>query len=118
MLGVKVDTSQGQIPVLKYNCRNCGYSENAPEGAVKISETNTSDDQSSYMQYVLPHLEHDPTLPRTHMIKCANPHCSKPDDAENEVIYIKYDSANLRYLYNCVHCSAFWKKGGEMILKE
>ena len=27
----------------------------------------------------------------------------------NEVIYIKYDNENMKYLYYCVYCEKFWK---------
>ena len=32
--------------------------------------------------------------------------CPKP---EKEVIFIKYDKANMRYLYYCCYCDTNWK---------
>ena len=31
------------------------------------------------------------------------------DNINNEVIYIKYDNDEMKYLYYCVHCDNFWK---------
>lgn len=115
MLYDKVDATE-KIPRLIYTCRKCGYVEEAPSGAVKVSETNTDSDQASYMQYVLPNLKYEATLPRTNMIACINPKCSKEASQANEVIYINYDPVNLKYLYHCVYCESYWKHGEQGIL--
>ena len=47
----------------------------------------------------------DPTLPRLYNIQCPNDECK----TENGVIYIRYDSDNLKYLYICVDCDTKWK---------
>lgn len=105
---------------LVYNCKHCGFEANASQLGGSASEavlsTNYADDQTTYKQYVTPHLRHDPTLPRANDIECINgPNCTRPLEAKREVIYVKYDPHKLKYLYHCVHCSAYWRSGGAAV---
>ena len=102
---------------LHYICKHCGLSEPAaPDGSsALVMSTDYSDDKTSYMQYATPYIRHDPTLPRVSDIECPNGKCSRAKGAPNEVIYIKYDATNLKYLYHCTHCSIFWKSGGQVV---
>jgi hypothetical protein len=34
---------------------------------------------------------------------------SKGVGVSNDVIFVKFDSTNMKYLYMCVHCKKFWK---------
>ena len=58
----------------------------------------------------------DPTLPRTNNIKCPNQSCAsnqtdtsidtetslvKEEKAKNDVIYLRYDDVNMKYIYIC-----------------
>ncbi len=56
----------------------------------------------------------DPTLPHVKNIPCPNAEClTKTGAKERDVIYIKYDADNLKYLYICNVCKAQWRsKGG------
>ena len=96
---------------LTYSCKHCGFVEKAPLGVGPVLSTDYADDQTSYMQHVSPFLRHDPTLPRVNDIACPNTGCGRPEGVANEVIEVKYDAVNLKYLYHCVHCLAFWKGG-------
>lgn len=93
---------------LKFHCKNCNattyHNDNAKEEKLRISTKSFEADANSYKNYMTPYIVNDKTLPRANNIKC--PNC-KPDD--NEVIYINYDHANMKYLYNCCHCKHFWK---------
>ena len=109
---------------LTYSCKHCGFSTPASElrrrdgGADDPSvvlSTDYSDDQTSYKQFATPYISHDPTLPRVNDIVCPSDSCTKPPDAANEVIFVKYDPVNLKYLYHCMHCSVFWKTGGGLV---
>jgi aspartate carbamoyltransferase regulatory subunit len=54
----------------------------------------------------------DPTLPRVNNILCPNPECpTNKDGAEREIIYIRYDDVNMKYVYLCTNdsCNAVWK---------
>lgn len=78
-------------------------------GATVVLGKNYIDDETQYEQYLKPAIKFDPTLPRLNTIECANPLCSKPAGKDNEIIYIKYDHTNLRFMYFCCYCESFWK---------
>lgn len=98
---------------LRYFCKNCGFhvDASATDTKDKVLDTDYRDDQATYSQYATPNIVHDPTLPRVSNIPCPFPDCSRAPAAPNEVIYVKYDATNLRFLYFCCHCSRFWKSG-------
>lgn len=95
---------------LVHYCKCCGYKtvETDLTKSVCIIDDNKINDSTKYSQYINPWLKYDPCLPRVNNIQCPDRECSKPKDAENEVIYIKYDATNMRYIYNCCHCNHFW----------
>lgn len=100
MLYMKVDNTN-----LVYYCKNCefelahDYSTNAKE----VSSSSFMNDKTNYSQYITPYIDYDPTLPRRRDIPCKN--CEKNGQ---EVIVIKYDVANMKYLYYCSSCKHFW----------
>ena len=54
----------------------------------------------------------DPTLPRLNNIKCPNVDCvtNKEDNpADPDVVSVRYDNLNVKYLYICSHCDFTWK---------
>jgi hypothetical protein len=121
-ISLRPDVSQEGSPLeLTYSCKHCGFvttgssraSDSGDKGGIVVMSTDYEDDQASYKQYATPYLKHDPTLPRARDIECVRgAKCTRPADKVPEVIYVKYDPNNLKYLYHCVHCSAFWKSGG------
>jgi DNA-directed RNA polymerase subunit M/transcription elongation factor TFIIS len=112
-------TAEGDQPRLTYSCKHCGAVEENDgvdgEGKAKknsgdaVLSTDYADDQASFNQFATPFIRHDPTLPRVSDIACPNPECTRPPETPNEVIYVKYDPVNLKYLYHCVNCAHFWK---------
>jgi len=93
-------------PVL--NCRACGFSRSVDTGVVTVDVfTKALVDASG--QYMTPYVEQDPTLPHVTNIPCPNKACTKPPGEASDVIYMKYDQRNMRYVYRCVHCKTFWK---------
>lgn len=126
-----VDGEAGQSKRLYFTCKNCGYSEvedgiassvpvvvkrfdndskESPLDDKCISQTNYFDDIRSFQQYQTINIKHDMTLPRVKNIEC--PKCVKNGEIGEtlpEVICIKYDQANMKYLYFCCHCEHFWK---------
>lgn len=93
----------------------------SPQDEKCVSQTNYFDDIRSFQQYQTINIKHDLTLPRVKNIDC--PKCngdiqnSGGDKKKNkeketlvpEVICVKYDQANMKYLYFCCHCDHFWK---------
>jgi DNA-directed RNA polymerase subunit M/transcription elongation factor TFIIS len=98
---------------LVYYCKHCNNKETqdvALDESVVIIDDNKIDDATRYSHYINKFLKYDPTLPRVNNIVCVNKSCSKKEDEQNEVIYLKYDHANMQYLYYCCHCDHFWKQ--------
>ena len=103
MLYLKNDT-------LQYYCRNCGEVSNSKiDKCVYSSEYIKDDLANRYLDN--PHILDDPTLPRLKKIKCINKDCicNTNNDIDSEIIYIKYNNENLKYLYICTHCKTSWK---------
>jgi DNA-directed RNA polymerase subunit M/transcription elongation factor TFIIS len=107
MMYVKVDDDTNLV----YYCKFCNNSVQEPKtnGSILVIDDNKIDDDIKYRQYMNKNVIHDPTLPRVNNIDCPNKQCTKKEGADNEVIYIKYDFANMKYLYYCCHCAHFWR---------
>lgn len=89
-------------------CACCSSEYDHPDQDAPLSDTLYRDDSAKYHHLVTPLIHSDPTLPRIKHIKCKNESCTKPDDKDNNVVYVKYDDDNLRFLYSCSYCNAFW----------
>lgn len=105
MLYIKVDETK-----LMYYCKNCEFmTTDDSVDSVCIMENVLDENVSNYKQFSTPYIKYDPTLPRVNNVKCANTKCTKAANAENEVIYIKFNPIKMSYLYYCCHCEHFWK---------
>jgi DNA-directed RNA polymerase subunit M/transcription elongation factor TFIIS len=101
-----------EADILVYYCRFCGYEEDATTSAEGTTVLKTQfgkrDPHLHYNRYT----KQDPTLPRIYNMECPNGECSSrvnPTETKSEIIYIRYDEENMKYLYLCVHCDAVWK---------
>lgn len=92
-------------------CKNCGSSVRIDTSATAscVMENNYADDSTLYKQFMNRHMHDDPTLPRVSNIACVNATCTKTADESNDVVYVKYDAINVKFLYQCGHCATFWK---------
>lgn len=90
-------------------CRNCGTTE-AETNGVLVSETVVKERTSEAYKLVNEFTRQDPTLPHLKTMKCPRGDCnSNTGTAEKDVIYIKYDPANLKFLYICNVCGEQWR---------
>lgn len=92
-------------------CKSCGFVKNdydLSKPITKLSKLDASDEYT-YKQYMNAYLEYDKTLPVVNNITCPNVSCSRPTDAPNKVMYLKYNARDLKYLYLCKYCKMFWK---------
>lgn len=96
---------------LLYYCKNCDNKtiEKKEHGSICVIDDNKVDDITKYSQYINKYIKFDPTLPRVNNIKCKNVKCTKKENEEDEVIYLKYDFIKMKYLYFCCHCDTFFK---------
>ena len=89
-------------------CRNCGWEEEAASGAVL--EIDLKEKTSEGYKILLNEFTvHDPTLPHVDTIACPNEDCPSQQNGQKDVIYIKYDAVNLKFLYICTQCRTQWK---------
>ena len=98
---------------LQYVCNYCNNVTTPPDSSsVMVSETiySAGVGASKYQQFETPLLHEDPTLPRISNVPCPNAACGKDKGAPDEVLYVKYDAAKLKFLYSCVHCKHFWTR--------
>ena len=99
----------GQAQRLVYLCKNCGHQEEAPQKTKLISVTNFDNDEFIFTQFINENMLHDPTLPHVDNITCPNKECSKKAEQPNDVIFIKYDVKNMKFIYTCVYCQKHWR---------
>ena len=87
-------------------CRQCGNEDTSDSTDIIYSEERTSYNADIVNEFT----KHDPTLPRISNIPCQNAKCISHNEGEtNEIIYIKYDEVNLKFLYLCTNCDTSWK---------
>lgn len=101
---------------LIYYCRNCGHEDEIiTKEYICVSSTQLKRTEQKYTHIVNKYTKLDPTLPRTNSIRCPNTECAsnKRDDDEdykkNEIIYMRYDDINMKFIYICANCDTMWK---------
>ena len=98
---------------LVYYCRKCGNEDTSfDENSVVVSKTNLKKSKQQYEHIINKYTKLDPTLPRISNISCPNRECPSNRDIEpeqNEIIYIRYDNENMKYIYLCSNCDNVWK---------
>ena len=114
-------------------CRNCGNKEEQKQFSVGLKKV-----YKPKKRHINELTKYDPTLFRSSDIPCPNQNCKtnvasskrkvdgdhdvddgkvnksdeKSDEAEDitpEVIHIRYDEENIKYMYLCFHCDTVWE---------
>jgi len=96
---------------LVYYCRNCGNEDKllAIEN-VCVSKLQIKKSEQSFNNIINRYTKLDPTLPRINTVLCPNVDCSTNTKGdEREIIYIRYDDTNMKYIYLCATCNTVWK---------
>jgi DNA-directed RNA polymerase subunit M/transcription elongation factor TFIIS len=96
---------------LVYYCRNCGTEDNTLAITnVCVSNIQIKKNEQSFNHIINKYTKLDPTLPRVNNVLCPNPDCKTNTNAEDkEIIYIRYDDTNMKYVYLCSTCDTVWK---------
>lgn len=109
-----ISINENNTNELTYYCRNCKYQDStiSSEG-VCIIDTHTEGSKNIHFNHIInKYTKLDPTLPRVRNIKCPNVECKSNNfDKEYvypEVIYMRYDDADMKYVYICVVCDNMW----------
>ena len=95
---------------LIYYCRSCGYEDDQlTADNICVSKTHIKRNKQKFNHLINKYTKLDPTLPRINTIKCPNAECSSNTSGEREVIYLRYDDVNMKYIYLCAKCDTIWK---------
>jgi len=112
MYYIRVD---GENPnKLVYYCRNCGNEDTTLNVEnVSVSKIQLSKGEQKFAHIINKYTKLDPTLPRVSKILCPNADCETnahgKDKKDREIIYIRYDDVNMKYVYLCSTCDTVWK---------
>lgn len=107
--------SEDDSDKLIYYCRNCGNEDDIlTKENMCVLDTAVRQTEQRYSQSINEFTKFDPTLPRINTIRCPNDECPSNNDDEGsvsdrEVIYIRYDDINMKYIYMCAKCNTIWK---------
>ena len=96
---------------LVYYCRKCGNEDKmlAIEN-VCVSRTQVKKNEQTFSHFINKYTKLDPTLPRINTILCPNSECAtNVDGKDREIIYIRYDDSNMKYIYLCSDCDTVWQ---------
>ena len=110
MLYIKVSTTEEKN--LIYYCRKCGNQKvNINEDNICVSKIYLTKKRNKIDNMVNEFTKLDPTLPRITNIKCPNDNCETnlEEEVSPEIIYIRYDDINMKFLYLCSSCNHTWK---------
>lgn len=97
---------------LIYYCRNCGHKdENISLQDVVVSKIELKGGEQEFSHIINQYTKLDPTLPRVADVLCPNAECltNKESDMKPEIIYIRYDDINMKYVHLCCTCDTIWK---------
>ena len=110
MYYIKLSGDEGNN--LVYYCRNCG-NEDTEIGSkdIYVSSTVLKKQDNNYVNIINQYTKHDPTLPRVNNVICPNTQCqTKSDDSlSKDIIMMRYDDKQLKYVYLCPICDTTWK---------
>jgi len=102
---------------LLYYCRSCSTIEIPEEKNIVASKTTfRRDNIKSWSHIVNKYTKLDPTLFRDSIMQCPNTECetntNEQAESERQIIHLRYDEDNMKYLYLCFHCDYIWNTEG------
>ena len=108
MYYIRIDSEESSK--LIYYCRKCGNENHElTSDNVCVSKTVLKQTEQTFTHVINDYTKFDPTLPRFNSILCPNSECStNTKDTPREIIYIRYDEINLKYVYLCSTCDTTW----------
>tara|TARA_B110000483_G_scaffold110551_1_gene134586 strand:+ start:306 stop:692 length:387 start_codon:yes stop_codon:yes gene_type:complete len=100
---------------LEYACPHCGEVKTIDSTNVDETHMVYSKDYDQAMvetegDLINEYTKYDPTLPTIRIIPCPNELCiSNATHIERDILYIRYNHKDLKYVYMCRHCNTTWK---------
>jgi len=112
MYYIRIISSPEEADRLEHYCRLCGNKEDNLVD-ITVSKTIIKKNEQKYSHIINEYTKLDPTLPRINTLDCPNPECTTNHEErarkEKEIIYIRYDDINMKYVYMCSTCDTVWK---------
>jgi hypothetical protein len=108
---VEVDEAGAEVTVTKAirSCRNCGHQQDEKAGLV-METVIDDEDTEAYLVYINENTKDYPGYPHTDTLQCPNQSCpSRHAQAKPDVVIIRYDTKNLKYVYLCAVCDTHWR---------
>lgn len=104
-----LDTSNDS---LTKTCKTCGNTKKEEKGGLIMETILQAKSSEEYKYIVNEFTKEDPRLPHFKTLKCPNGQCPTVSGGQpSDVIVIKYDQKNLRFVYICNICSTEWRSG-------
>jgi DNA-directed RNA polymerase subunit M/transcription elongation factor TFIIS len=110
MYYIRIDSDDSNK--LIYYCRNCGKEDTNSDFSedIVVSKLQIKNVDKTYTNIINKYTKLDPTLPRINNILCPNSECTtNTKHTEREIIYIRYDDTNMKYIYLCSTCGFVWE---------
>ena len=117
--------SEDENDTIMYYCRKCGDKDDTiinNKESLCVSKTHIKKTTEIYKNIINEYTKLDPTLPRIKNMFCPNEKCkSNQDESKDgeekdntvkkfpEIIYLRYDNNNMKYIYLCSECDYTWK---------
>ncbi len=114
-----IKISENDENSLIYYCRKCGNEDNnINEDNMCVLKTNFKKKDTKYKHIINKYTKLDPTLPRIRNMECPNKECKTNSDnlkekKEKEIIYMRYDDNNIKYVYLCAVCDFVWTSNSQ-----
>ena len=96
---------------LVFICGNCQHEEKIQDESQLIVSTiqiKQNGVKNFFQQEINSCTKLDPTLPHIRTIPCPNPHCETNKNVERDVVVIRYDNEELKYMFICTVCDTAW----------
>ncbi len=92
------------------HCKKCGHSVEPKMSSIVFSTSYQTRKQNVNINQFT---KLDPTLPRIYTIPCPNELCENSKHEHPEIIVMRYDHHNLKYVFICPKCDITWKHDKE-----
>ena len=101
---------EGDTQTLQRICRNCGYKDTEEQGGL-VSEMHIEQRAAEGYTLINEFTLKDKRLPHLHnTMRCINDKCpTSLPGKDSDIVYIKYDTENLRFIYMCYICQTTWR---------
>lgn len=92
---------------VEYFCKFCGNTRPFAQNEPKLISSLSFERKNGIEDIIGDNIVHDRSLPHVSSVNCVNENCNR-GDSDNDVILLRYDKNNSKFLYYCTHCKTRW----------